>query len=132
MKSKSFENVAIVYSTDPADFEAKYNARAKDLSESYKIVSQNVTSENGSYLGVITYEVTETTPDCVADEFHAEGLRFLCKHCPHLEDPKDRRIKYCPCIYAELGRTHKDHEACEVFYRELKAGRITPIEDYMR
>lgn len=132
MKSKSFENVAIVHSIDPADFEERYNARAKDLSDSYKIVSQNVTSDNGTFLGVITYEVTEKEPNCVADEFHAEGIRFLCKHCPHLEDPKDKRIKHCACMYAELGRTHKSHEACEVFYRELKAGRIDPVDDYMR
>lgn len=132
MKRTTYQNVAVVHADDPNEFEAMYNERSKSISQGHKIVSQNVTAENHSYVGIIIYEVVETEMDCVADEFHAEGVHYLCRHCPHLDDPKDRRVKRCSCKYAELGTTHKDHEACEVFYRALKAGSIEPVEEYMR
>lgn len=132
MKRTTYQKVAIVHSSDPMEFEEQYNERSKAISGDYKIISQNVSAENHSYTGVIIYEVVEAQIDSVADEFHAEGVHYLCKHCPYLDDPKDKRIKRCTCKYAELGVTHKDHEACEVFYRALKAGTVSPLDEYMR
>jgi len=90
-------------------------------------------TDNGEVISaIITYQEKHHIVDSVADEFHFEGIRYLCKHCPYLDDPHDRRVKYCTCKYAELGMTHKNHEACEIFYRQVKAGTVTPLADFER
>ena len=130
MKRRKVTKVAVVRSHDPMEFEKLFNERIDALADSnptYQI------KDTGDILSaVITYEEVYSLVDSIADEFHFEGVRYLCKHCPHLEDPKDRRIKYCKCKYAELGMTHKNHEACEFFYRQLKAGLVDPLEEYER
>lgn len=123
--------IAAIHADTAEDFERKFNARMDEL-EGFKITERKIEISGGSFDAVLVYEETHRTPDSVADEYHFEGIRFLCKHCPHLDDPKDRRVKHCTCKYAELGMTHKEHEACEIFYRQLKAGRITPLQDYER
>jgi hypothetical protein len=130
MKVNVYPQVEVVCAKDPMEFKAEFNSKMKDLSENdptYEFIFKDE-----KFVAIITYTEKERVMDCVADEFHAEGIRYLCKNCPHLEDPKDKRIKVCGCRYAELGTTHKLHEACEVFYKALKAGTITPIEDYER
>lgn len=123
--------IAAIHADTAEDFERKFNARMDEL-EGFKITERKIEISGGSFDAVLVYEETHRTPDSVADEYHFEGIRFLCKHCPHLDDPKDRRVKHCTCKYAELGMTHKEQEACEIFYRQLKAGRITPLQDYER
>lgn len=68
-----------------------------------------------------------TTP--VTDEFEKEGIRYLCKNCPHLEIGKDKRRKLWPCQYAEYGMARMDCGCCEFFYKQLKQGKIEPVED---
>ena len=130
MKTEHITKVAIVRSRDPVQFEKDFNAKMDELAR-YSPAHQIM--DNGDILSaVITYQETHHFVDSVADEFHAEGIRYLCKHCPHLDDPHDRRIKRCTCRYSEYGITHKEHEACELFYKQLKLGQLTPLEDYER
>ena len=131
MRRESLPQISVIQAETAEDFESMFNDKIMELS-SFKITGQNIDISGKSYKAVITYEISEHIIDSVADEFHAEGIRYLCKHCPHLEDPKDRRVKYCICKYSETGMAHKDHEACEIFYRELKLGKISPLEDYER
>ena len=130
MRNTSITKVAVIRSSNTKEFEVLFNSKMEELALNKpdpKIV------DTGTIISaIITYEETHHIVDSVADEFHFEGIRYLCKHCPYLDDPHDRRIKYCTCKYAELGMTHKDHEACEYFYRQLKAGNVTPLEDYER
>ena len=130
MRSETLTKVAIVRSFDPKEFETLFNAKMDELA------TQNPTHQimdNGDVLSaVITYQQKIKIVDSVADEFHFEGIRYLCRHCPYLDDPHDKRVKRCTCKYAEFGITHKDHEACEMFYRQVKAGTVTPLEDYER
>ena len=130
MKITKIPQIEVIQSEDPIEFKKQFNDLMKTMTEvgdiDIKLYSDT------TYRAIISYTIIAREFDSVADEFHAEGLRYLCRNCPHLEDPEDKRIKHCKCKYAELGRTHKDHEACELFYRELKTGRIEPIEDYMR
>ena len=130
MRNTSITKVAVIRSSDTKEFEDLFNSKMEELAlnrPDTKIV------DTGKIISaIITYEETHHIVDSVADEFHFEGIRYLCKHCPFLDDPHDRRIKRCTCKYAELGMTHKDHEACEYFYRQLKAGNITPLENYER
>lgn len=136
MRTESYSQISVVRADDPIDFQDAYNDRIRSLSQNHKIINDGSDKirirEDGSCLAVITYEEVSHIADCVADEFHAEGIRYLCRNCPYLDDPADKRKKRCTCRYADYGVTHKDHEACEVFYRDLKAGRVKPIEDYMR
>jgi len=131
MRSESYPQIAVVRKGSAAEFQEAFNSKILELAD-YKITGQKIEISGNVFTAVITYEVTRHIVDSVSDEFHAQGIRYLCKHCPHLEDPKDRRVKYCICRYSETGMAHKDHEACEVFYRELKLGKIEPLEDYER
>jgi len=131
MRHENYPQIAVISGDDPKEFQDRFNAAVKELSGN-KITGQKIEITGNSFAAVITYEVTEHIVDSVADEFHLEGIRYLCKHCPHLEDPMDKRIKYCSCKYSDTGKAHKEHEACELFYRQLKLGKITPLEDYER
>ena len=73
------------------------------------------------------YGALSDTP--VADEFEAEGIRYLCKNCPHLEIGEDKRRKMWPCKYAEYGMSRKDCGCCEFFYKQLKQGKVHPVEE---
>lgn len=133
MKISKIPQIEVIQESDPSEFKKQFNELMKTLKSAedldFKLYSDSSFSD---YRAIVTYYVSVSEMNTVADEYHAEGLRYLCRNCPHLEDPKDKRIKYCKCKYAELGMTHKDMEACEVFYRELKLGLIEPLEDYMR
>ena len=129
MKVNEYPQIAVVTGKTPKEFQENFNAKMKELAEfnpSFKFMEKN------DLLAVISYIYKERIMDCVADEFHAEGIIYLCKNCPYMQDPRDKRVMTCGCKYADLGRTHKLHEACEVFYRDLKAGKITPLENYER
>ena len=131
MLTESYPQISVIYADNAEDFQEMFNDKIKELS-GHKITDKSIDISGDSYKAVITYLVTEHIVNSVADEFHAEGIRYLCKHCPHLEDPKDRRVKYCTCKYSETGMAHKDHEACELFYKQLKLGKLEPLDDYMR
>ena len=131
MRNETYPQIVAISATTAEEFEERFNEKVKSLA-GLKIVGRDIDITGNSFSAVITYEVTEHIIDSVADEFHLEGIRYLCRHCPHLDDPKDRRVKYCTCKYSETGTAHKEHEACEIFYRQLKLGKITPIDDYQR
>lgn len=131
MKISKLPKIAVIEATSADDFQDRFNSKVEELI-CFDDLNYQLQLQDSLYRAVITYTETTKDADTVKDEFHFEGIRFLCKHCPYLEDPKDRRVKYCKCKYAELGMTHKEREACEMFYRKLKAGTIEPLEDYMR
>ena len=81
------------------------------------------------FKAVITYTETINQMDCVADEYHAEGIKYTCQQCPLRETQTDGRKHHAECQYSSTGRTHFSNEACEVFYRRLKLGDITPKGD---
>lgn len=124
MRVDVFPQIAVVQAESAEKFEAEFNAKTRELAD--RITDTKVEITGTVLTGIISYKEKVEVMDCVADEFHAEGVRYLCKHCPHLEDPEDGRVKWCSCKYADLSMTHKDHEACEVFYKQLKAGKIKP------
>ena len=124
MKISKVKRIAVVESADPELFEQRFNSKLDELSFheglDYQIYCDS------KYKAIISYCETVRKMDSVMDEFHAEGIHYVCANCPDLEDTLDARVKWCACKYSELGSTHKDHEACEYFYRRLKAGTIQP------
>ena len=65
----------------------------------------------------------------VRDEFRLDGVYYHCRNCPYLEVPDDRRVKWGKCKYASSGLSHKNHEACEFFYKQVKQNAVDVIED---
>lgn len=127
MKTKTLRRSFAIVTEDPDDYKSKFDTAMEELWDKEPEV---ITDLSRCFRAVIYYTETETIQDgTVADEFHAEGLRFLCMHCPHYEKPDDRRIKHVACKYADLGRTHLEHEACEVFYKQVKNGTVQPNDE---
>ena len=130
MRKETFVQIEVVEGETAKDLQCNFNSKMRELAQANcKVFRDKLDINADDLIAVILYEVTESYMDCVADEFHAEGIYFHCRNCPYLEDPKDRRVKHCNCKYAEYGHTHKDSEACEMFYKQMKQNKVTPIPD---
>lgn len=79
---------------------------------------------DSSFIAIVTWEEEEEVIETVRDEFHREGIRYVCGQCPYLEQDDDRRRKVYPCRYSEYGQSRIDSECCEMFYRLVKQGRV--------
>lgn len=128
MRRDLIEQIVAVEGDNPKEFQDNFNRTTEENKERKHIKTEKFILDN-KLVAILTYQIVQQTPDCIADEFHAEGVYWHCRNCPHLDDPNDLRVKYCGCKYSETGRTHKDREACELFYRGVKNGSITPISD---
>lgn len=129
MRREAFSQVKVIQTESASDFQEQINSSMRELADKqpeYKLI------EGKGFCAIISYQETIEIIDKVADEYHAEGIYYLCKHCPYLDDPHDKRVKRCTCKYSSSGVAYKDSEACEVFYKALKRGDITPLPDYAR
>lgn len=127
MKIISYPQIAVVEAETAVDFQNKFNSIIQELAErepAYRFI------ESKPFCAIITYTEKKKIIENVMDEYNESGIKYKCKHCPYLEDPQDRRIKYCVCSYE--GSTHKDKDACLTFYQHLKDGIIQPVDDYKR
>ena len=127
MRVSTIVQIEPIKSEDPAEF----NEKMEELSE-YNNVSYELSMDGGTFSAVIVYEITKETVDRASDIFHQDGVRYTCKQCPHIEDPHRGNVKWCKCEFSVTGRTHKDHECCELFYKELLQGDIEPLPEYVR
>lgn len=121
MITNDIEQIAVVQAEDAQEFQRQFNELMARLSKCKPQVQFNF---NKGHCAYITYTLELKIPDCVADEYHAEGIMFKCKQCPLHEVETDGRVKRVQCKYADLGFTHLDNECCEVFYRRLNLGEI--------
>lgn len=121
---KRLRQYKIVQEETAEAFEKKMNALAEELPEDHEVKWMPTLG----HCAYITYEVRQETWDRISDEFHAEGIHYLCRNCPHHEQVEDNRKKHVWCKYADYGHTHLDHEACEMFYKQVKQGEIIPEE----
>lgn len=129
MRSEDFSQIKVIQTESASEFEERINSSMRELAvkrPECKLI------EGKGFCAIITYTEHIQIIETVADEYHAEGIYFSCKNCPYLDDPHDKRIKNCTCKYSNTGYTHKDSDACEVFYRALKRGDIKPLDEYMR
>lgn len=121
MKEKRRPQIAVIASHDAAEFESVFNARVLELGN---VTGHELKFGPDGYQAVIFYDVVEKIPTSVKDEFELQGIRLKCTACPHLEDDHDGRKKYHGCKYSHTGLTNKYGDACEVLYRDIKAGRV--------
>ena len=124
MRKKTIRQSAVISAMTAEEFEYVFNERLKELAGK-TIVDMNVCVETLTAI-VIYEEDVDDEPKTVREEYNAAGYVFLCKQCPHIELPKDKRLRHVPCKYDEYGHTRLDCECCEMFYKELKQGEITP------
>lgn len=119
---KRHECIAIKES-DPLVFAEKYKDALKEAS-SPQIMTQ---FSDGHFVAIITWHSEEKQVETIKDEFHLEGLRYVCGQCPHLEQDYDGRKKRFPCKYSEFSSVDIRQECCELFYKQLKQGLIEPM-----
>lgn len=130
MRRAKIPKIKIIQSKSGKVFEDSFNQSMVELFEQgHEDPDYRIDHGSGEFTAIVIYQETKELIDTVADEFHAEGIYYKCNDCPYMEDPQDKRIKWCNCKMASLGRTHRTNEACEFFYRQLKAGRIEPVEE---
>ena len=129
MSVESYPQFKVIQTDTAAEFQDEINQSIRELKGKHPEVKL---IEGMGFSAIISYTETEEVIETVADEFHAEGVYYLCKHCPYLDDPHDKRVKRCSCRYAKNGVTWKDMEACNVFYKALKRGDVKPLPDYAR
>lgn len=127
MEKVEIPSFKIIHEQTAEDFERVLNASVEELAECKPEVK--FVPENG-FCAYLTYHQKEKTIiESVRDEFHLEGIYYHCRNCPHLKAPQDRRVKWCKCKYRSTGMTHKDHEACELFYKQVQQNVVEVIED---
>lgn len=132
MKREQFPRIAVIESESATQFEKSFNEKMDELSEQSG-VSYRILERPDKYCAIISYEVTVKVVENAKDEFNLEGVYYLCRHCPYLVDPHDKRIKHCDCEHPSnrIRSTHKDYDACNVLYEGLKNGtlKIRPDAD---
>ena len=109
------------------EFDAALNAALKELAEHEPEIQ--FVDKFCARLKYFTEENERVITETVRDEFHLEGVYYHCRNCPYLEVPQDRRVKWGKCKYADSGLSHKNHEACEMFYKQVRQNTIEVIED---
>lgn len=124
MNTNTIKQIAVIYSDEPADFQKKFNLQMAALASKHPTIEFN---HSQGFCAYITYEETTRQVTSIADEFHADGIRFECRNCPLHEIETDGRKKRVPCKYADTAFTKLDDEACEIFYRRLMQREIEPI-----
>lgn len=120
-------NLRVIQEETAEAFQEAVNKASEELAE-YEPEIEFV-HELGFCAYIKYHAAVKTIIESVRDEFHLEGIYYHCRNCPHLEDPQDRRVKWCRCKHRPTGKTHKDHEACELFYKWVSQNQIEVIED---
>lgn len=129
MQTKSLKKLAAVTGATAEEFQTAFNAKMVELAAQGVEDPEVIFNPRQGHCCYITWHEQVQEIEGVADEFHLEGLRFLCGNCPLHEPVTDGRRKTTGCRYAELGVVHLEHEACELFYKMLKQGTLTPAGD---
>lgn len=131
MKSVTIPQFDVVTADSPYVFKELLNSRIRELAQyEPQVVERSI--DGSEYRAMIQWTETESVGldsrlFSVREEFHDEGIRFICGECPLHDIETNKRRKRVSCKYADNGVTHLDHECCEYFYKLLKQNRIEPV-----
>lgn len=125
MRRKKLEKVKVIQTRDPDLFEEQYN-KAMDELEEFEPRAE-IQPFSGEHCAYIYYHQVEELFTLVSDEFHAEGIHYLCSQCPYHDPAEDGRQKHVYCRYADTGMTDLRREACEMFYKQVKQNEVKPV-----
>ena len=78
--------IKVISNIDPVAFEKQFNSVMADLADKKP---KHIIDLTDGYKAVISYEETISIPDSVADEYHAEGIKYTCRECPLREIQPD-------------------------------------------
>ena len=123
MKNYDIKQVKVIHEETAEEFEAKLNAALEEVEDPKAEIEFNHAK---GFCAYVTYTVGKHKVEGIRDKFCLEGVRYTCEECPYCEIPDDRRVKWCYCDMQPTGRTRKDSEACEFFYRSIAQGEIKP------
>lgn len=123
MRIYDIKQVKVIHEETAEEFEAKLNEALEEIGDPKTEVQYNFGKGFCAYL---TYTAERRTLEGAKDHFNNEGIRYLCAECPYCEASDDKRVKWCYCDMKPTGRTRKDSEACEFFYRSVAQGEIKP------
>lgn len=127
MKHSVYQQFATIHEDSASLFDAKLNAKVQELHDHDPKVNF---SEHIPFYAHITYTVSESAPETIAEASAVEGVRFVCLQCPYFkpvlrdDGEVDRRAKWGDCEHAELGRVAKTAPACEKLYELIKEGDV--------
>ena len=126
MVTNEHEKIKIIQTPDPKEFEKQFN-EATDQLQGKKYTAKVQPFTGKDHCAYIFYEELEEIYNLVSDEFHLQGIHYLCSQCPYHEPQEDGRKKLVWCKYADNGFTDLRHEACEMFYTEVKQKKVKPV-----
>lgn len=127
MRRSTYEQFAIVASDSASLFNEQLNEELYRLKDNNPVVHF---SESIPFYAQIKYTVDSATPDSIAEEYEAKGVRFICAQCPHLkaalkdDGTEDRRCKWGGCEFSETGRVPKSAPACDKLYELIHEGSV--------
>lgn len=125
MKTKRVKKIKVIQTKDPEEFQREFDRWMDELADFEP--QERIEPFDGAHVAYILYEETTREFDRVSDEFHAEGIHYLCAQCPLHEPAEDGRQKKVWCKYADCGMTDLRREACELFYKKVKQSELKPI-----
>ena len=125
MLHRTLKKIKVIQTKDPNLFQEVYDRTMDELSE-YE-PEDDIQQYNGEHIAYIRYWDHVEEFNSVADEFHAEGIHYLCNQCPLHEPAEDGRQRHVYCKYADTGMTDLKREVCEMFYKMVKQNEIKPL-----
>lgn len=123
MRSYDIKQVRVVHKETAEAFESALNAVLEEITDPKAEIEYNHAK---GFCAYVTYSETRKKVEGAKDLFNMEGVRYLCAECPYFEKEYDGRVKWGYCDMSVSGRTRKDSECCELFYRLLASGEIKP------
>ena len=127
MRTKSVQQFAIVAGDTAQTFTEALNSKLMELEG--KDVSIDF-YEN--FLGARIYWTVKLgeQPDCLEEEYEAQGAGFKCKQCPMYQEKLtadgsvDQRARFGKCILNNYSRRDGEMRACSKLYEMIQNGEV--------
>ena len=127
MLTKTLKKIKVIQTDDRQLFETLFNRATEELSEKGTEFETDIQPFTGTHCAYILYTEIKREFNLVSDEFHEQGIHYLCGQCSLHDPQEDGRQKRVYCKYADCGMTDVRHEVCEMFYKKVKQGEIKPL-----
>lgn len=120
MKQSKYQQIRVIESKDPAEFQAEFNKAQQELAS---LKPETIYDISDGYRAIIQYEVETSVAESARDELALEGIHLTCSDCPKFKpvlnnDGSVRQTsKKGSCDVEPL--TCRDSSACDWFCRKV-------------
>lgn len=120
MKQSKYQQIRVIESKDPAEFQAEFNKAQQELAS---LKPETIYDISDGYRAIIQYEVETSVAESASDELALEGIRLTCADCPKFKpalnnDGSVRQTsKRGTCDVEPL--TFRDMPACDWLCRKV-------------